>query len=239
MLARFLKVASLVPFAWTGAGCDHHAFSPPARALPLETVAPLPYGATGIQVEGGTHQTIFGPSVDSGTARVRRGVGDDTDVSVEASVLHVTGDSAVGTKPDVLTGRIGFKHRVLPFLAFTAGVGGGDSTGGGFVSPDIGAIVAYENPYVVPFFSVRGSLSQPIGARPVNTTGVTDTSSYVNTPQLTWIYGATLGLRIPLGWRADDRVRGSLLGGIGLTALGDRIDSYALMSASAGAEIVF
>jgi len=238
MPARFYRLQlALLPTCLT-LGCDHHAFSPPARALPLETVAPLSAGATGIQLEGGGHEeAAWGPSLVSGTARVRHGVGEDTDLSVEATVLHVMGQSTAGTNPDAGMARVGVKHRVLPFLSLTAGVGGGGSAGGGFVSPDIGAIVAYENPYVVPFFAMRGTLSQPIAARPINTTGVGDTMTYINTPELTWIYGGTVGLRIPL-W-PHERVSGSLIGGVGITMLNDRVEDAGYVSASGGAEVVF
>jgi hypothetical protein len=116
-------------------------------------------------------------------------------------------------------------------------VGGGGSAAGGFFSPDIGAIVAYENPYLVPFLAVRGSISQPIAAQPVNTTGVGDTMTYVSIPELTWIYRGTVGLRIPL-W-PHERVSGSIIGGVGITMLNDRVENAGYLSASGGAEVVF
>jgi hypothetical protein len=225
-------------------GCNHQVYSPPARLLPLESVATLARGETGVQLEGGVHGAVFGPSGESGSIRVRHGIADRTDVSMEASVMHIDGNSVANTYPYLFAGRAGVKHELLRWVSVTAGVGGGASAaGGGFVSPDLGVIVAYENRYFVPFFSLRASASVPFDTHPVDTgqAGSDAVGRWVYTPPLTWIGGGTAGVRIPLGWcgAAPCGVRGSLLGGLGLTYLGYDGASTGVASIAAGGELVF
>jgi hypothetical protein len=224
-------------------GCNHQVYSPPARLMPLESAATLGAGETGIQLEGGAHGAIFGPSGESGTLRVRHGIEEGTDVSMEASAMHIDGNAVAGTYPYLFAGRAGLKHEALPWLSLTAGLGGGASAGGGFVSPDVGVIVAYENRYAVPFFSLRASASVPFDTHPVDTgqAGSDAVGRWVYTPPLTWIGGGSAGLRIPLGWcdHAPCPVRGSLLGALALTYLGYDGASTGVVSLAGGGEIVF
>ncbi|HEY1697871.1 MAG TPA: hypothetical protein VGG39_37175 [Polyangiaceae bacterium] len=197
------------------AGCSTDVYLPPARLFPLESAATLPRGDTGVQVEGGVHGAGFGVSATSGTVRVRHGIDDATDASMEASVLHIEGAGPGDSYPNAFTTRIGVKHRVTPWLSVTAGVGGGASAGGGFVSPDLGVIVAYENRYFVPFLEARGGFSEPFDAQPV----VVGTQPGV-APPFTWIAGGVAGFRVPLRWcdgegQCDKPT--SLLGGLGVT----------------------
>jgi len=223
-------------------GCNHEVYSPPARMLPLESPATLGYGETGVQLEGGAHGAIFGPQGESGTVRVRRGIADGTDASGEVSVLHVDGSSAAGTYPYAFAARGGVKQRLTPWLSVGAGFGGGASAGGGFLSPDIGAVVGYENPYLVPFLSVRGGVSAPFATHTVDTSTPSDgVGKYVYTPPFTWVGGAVAGLRVPIGWcdPGPCPVRGSLLGGVGLTYLAGGGNSTGVASLATGGEIVF
>jgi len=245
--AKLCRVAAPALVAVASTACDHHAFSPPARSLPLETAATMPQGSFGLQAEGGAHGTIFGPTIYAGTARARYGVDDSTELSGEASLMNVAGVSAASTNPNIYSARVGFKHRLLPFearsgptLSVTGGVGAGGSAGGGFLSPDLGAIVSWENAYVVPFAAVRGSLSQPVASQPVDTSGSGDkVGTFVNVPELTWIGGLTAGIRLPLDWMIRGPVRAALLGGVGWTGLRDSVDSTSFVSAEGGAELVF
>jgi hypothetical protein len=211
--------------------------------LPLESAATLAPGETGVQLEGAAHGAILGLSGESGTLRVRHGVGEDTDASVEVSVLHIDGTSVAGTYPYAFATRAGMKHEVLPWLSLVAGAGGGASAGGGFVSPDLGAVASYENHYLVPFLSVRGGMSVPFAAHAVDTGSASDpVGKYVYTPQITWMGGAVAGLRVPLGWCGPGPcpVRGSLLGGLGMTYLGyAEGESSLVVSLAGGGEVVF
>ncbi|MGH7296114.1 MAG: hypothetical protein ACRELB_14320 [Polyangiaceae bacterium] len=198
------------------AGCTTAVYLPPARLFPIESAATLPRGDTGVHAEGGAHGAFLGASASSGTLRVRHGIGDGTDASLEASVLHIAGGGPGDSYPNAFTGRAGVKHRVTPWLSLTAGLGGGASAGGGFVSPDLGLIVAYENHYFVPFLEARGSFSQPFDAHPVVVGG-----QPAVVPPFTWIGGGVAGFRIPMSWNDADphEVRTSVLGALALTDL--------------------
>ena len=174
---------------------------------------------------GAGHGAIFGVNAESGTLR-RHGMGADTDLSADLSVLHINGNSVAGTYPTLRSaGRGGFKHRALRWLSLTgAGWGGGASAGGRFLSPDIGVIAAFENRYLVPFLAFRGSFSVPFDCHPVDTgqAGSHSVGQWVYVPPFTWIGGGVAGLRLPLGgWTegGPKSLRGSLLTGVGVTYL--------------------
>jgi hypothetical protein len=228
------RLAALLPLM---AGCAHHVYSPPARMLPLESVATLPRGETGVQGEFGGVSWIDGATA---SIRARRGFTDRAEVSAEASVLHVGHRSAAGTKRDGFGARAGAKYALASWLAITGGLGGGASAAGGFFSPDLAVIVAWENRYVVPFLSGRASLSLPVGARQVDVTGTDDTTTFVGTPTRTWILGATAGVRVPVGSPAPGSgARANLLAGVGATHLQDATEDQSVLQLGLGAELVF
>ena len=220
-------------------GCSHHIYSPPARVLPLESVAPVGAGKTGVQLEGSTHEALFGVDAIAGTARVRYGATEDLDVSGEANVVHIGGDSVAGTSPNVYSARVGTKLRVLPMLAVQGGVGAGTSAGGEFIAPDVGVIAAYENKYIVPFVAGRAMLSVPIGADPVDTSTDEDpVGTHVGTPQQTRGLAWNAGLKVPLPL-GDEDPWGSVLGGVGQTYLVDDEEDDTVTGWGLGAELVF
>jgi hypothetical protein len=217
-------------------GCVHHVYSPPARMLPLESAATLPPGEKSVQGELGGVSWIDGATA---SVRARRGFTESVDGSVEGSVLHVGRKSSAGTHPNAYAVRAGAKYLVQPWFALGGGVGGGGSSAGGFVSPDVAAIVSWENRWAVPFLSVRGSLSLPVGAREVDVTGTSDTARFAGKPGRTWIYGATAGLRVPWGFRDPGALRGNVLVGVGATHLSDSADDQGVVQLGLGAELVF
>jgi hypothetical protein len=239
---------ALVPLA---TGCNHSVFSPPARAVPLESAATLPRGDTGVALEGAHSGTIFGPEVLSGAARIRHGVSEGLDVSAEATLMRLSGTPApaADVSRNVYAGRIGAMGQLVspespwaPTVAVTGGLGGGVSAAGGYVSPDAGPIVAWENRWAVPFLSLRGGVSQPVGARSVDTSSVDDgPGRYVDTPRTTWIAAATAGVRVPIGWAEPEagKTRGSLLAGLGFTHLADTRDDETFAHLALGGEVVF
>lgn len=221
------------------AGCTTDVYLPPARLFPVESAATLPVGDTGVQVEGGAHGAIFGVSALSGTLRVRHGVAEGADASLDVSVLRVQGGSSATSFPDVVTARGGGKYEVTRWLSLVGGVGGGESAGGGFVGPDVGAIVAWENGVFVPFLELRGAFSVPFDARPV----VVVAGQPGVTPPFTWIGGGIAGFRIPMRWcdPGTCNVRTSLLGAFALTDFdyaGPNAPQVTL-SLGGGAEVTF
>lgn len=194
-------VAYFLPLLFS-VGCTRQMFSPPSRALPLETPATLDPGKSGLQLEGSGNGAMFGPDVYVGTARVRHGVAKDVDVSGEGTVMHLDSKEPVGTHPNAYAVRGGVKYRLFPALAVAAGLGGGASVAGGFVSPDFAVMTGYENRYFVPFFTLRAFTSHPLGARTVYL-GDSDNAPVYDRARLTYGYGWVLGGKVPLAENAN------------------------------------
>lgn len=210
-------------------------YSPPARLMPLETAATLKENQTGLAGEVGYAEAVFGPDVLSVSGRVRRLLIKDLDWTAEANLLHIfdRNENPTDVDPNVYSVRGGIKYRVVECLSFTGGVGGGASAGGGFVSPDLGVILAYENDYFVPFLSVRGYLSQPIAERTVSYGDDDDITS--ETPEFTFGWNPTAGFRIPLTRSSETS---SILIGIQLTHMAKTDHSAAFFGIAGGPEIV-
>ncbi|MGO9834099.1 MAG: hypothetical protein ACLP1X_07790 [Polyangiaceae bacterium] len=207
-------------------------FTPPTRPFPLETVATAGNGRTGEQVEIARSS---GLDADSATMRVRRGIGSDTDVSVEGTAIHVASGNS---DPDlrIWSGRAGVKRRVNEWLAFTGGLGAGAFGGDPFAGPDVGGIAAYENPYVVPFAALRGSVSIPLASRPVD-------FADQGTPRTDWFGQLAVGARFPLGCACQEpragELRGSILLGYSRTWYADTKNNGAFDAFAGGGEITF
>ncbi len=181
-------------------GCSHTVYSPPARLAPMQT--PAVTEGVAISGEGSSQGALFGPDVIGGAARVRVGLGETVELSGEAMVVHVDGDSSADTHPNIYGARVGGKwapEAVARFVAVTFGVGGGGHAGGGYVAPDLGFVFGYENPYVVPFVSVEATNSFPISPREVDTSsGDDEPGAHVDEPYETFALRATTGLRVPM-----------------------------------------
>ncbi len=107
-----------------------------------------------------------------------------------------------------------------------------------FVSPDLAAIVAWENPYVVPFLSAHGGMSFPIDARQIDVTGAGE-STTVGMPARTRLLGVTAGVRIPVGSDVAGKMHGNVLVGLGLTSLSDATDRQGVLQGGLAGEWVF
>ncbi len=239
---RLLHFVMSVAVSVVMVGCHNHVFSPPARTLPLEGVATLGRGRIGLAVEGGEHGEMMGPSVISGTVRFRAGIADQVDLSAEGHLIKIEGSSAVDTHPAIYAVRLGAKYQPIEVAALTAGSGTGVSAGGSYVSPDLGFIVGYPNPYAAPFFSARAMLSIPVQPHSVDTTPAgEEPGTNVAEPRLTGGCSTALGLRIPIpiGQKEIDGIAGSLLGAVGNTWLRDDGDESLLWGWSAGGELTF
>jgi len=168
--------------------------------LPLQS----PKVTEGVAVGGSTSSqgALFGPDVLAGEAHVRVGLAETVEIAAEAMLAHIDEKSSADTHPNIYAGRIGLKwapELTSRFLAFTAGAGGGGHAAGGYVSPDVGLVVGWENKYVVPFTSFEGSVSVPIAAKEVDTSGEDDdVGTHVDTPDTTWALRTTVGVRVPV-----------------------------------------
>jgi hypothetical protein len=72
-------------------------------------------------------------------------------------------------------------------------------------------------------------------------TEVGDSATFAGTPERTWIFGATTGVRVPLGSSrpASGAVRGNLLVGVGMTHLQDSKDDQDALQLGFGGELIF
>jgi hypothetical protein len=168
---------------------------------------------------------------------VRTRLAERVDGSAELGFAHFwrQGWSNQGTHPNLYVARVGLKYRLADWLALGGGVGGGGSAGGGLFSPDLGPIVAYENPTLVPFASLRGFVSLPIHPQWVRYDSGDDLM--VDRPKTTYGWTGTLGLRVPLG--PSSAPRGSVLVGGQVTEVADEDDHEFFYTGTLGGEALF
>ena len=215
--------------------CTPHVFSPPARTAPMEAPTPVGEGRTSLQVEGGSTSELFGDPIVQGTARLRYGLRDDLELVTEANLLYFTvgGNSSTAAHQGVYSLRLGVRRNFTRHFALTGGLGGGGSAGGGFLSPDVGIIAGYDNPYAIPFVTTRVFFSQPLTQNEV--TIQHDEEVITRAPEVSYGFGLTTGLRVPFGDRADPT--GSVLAGASFTLLADGEEVRGFSGFSAGLEL--
>jgi hypothetical protein len=242
-MTRMSSAFALLPLlAVSSLACEHNVYSPPALPLPLEAPRSLNQGQTAIQAEGASEGAmLWGPDVVVGGAAVHRGFGHGTEASLGGNVVHIRGDSAAGTSPDIISARAGAKQELWGHhLSALVGLGGGHSAGGSFVSPDLGLIVGFDNPYVVPFASAHVMASVPIAARQVDTSAPPDPpGTHVDTPKTTGGYGGTFGLRIPIGDPDSESVHAGLAGGMSFWKLYSDGNDIGFLGLGGSADIIF
>jgi len=192
----------LAALAALATACSPIAVSAPTRTLPLETAETVREGHVGVRAGGGIHTDGWGGELGTGTGGVGIGVARDVELQAEGSFAWSDAVSQRGRSPFFAAGHVGVKHRVLDVLAFTGGIGFGAGPWGSFFGGDLGAILAYENPYVIPFFAARLQISTPLDA---STELVTDDNGVTTmlTPHTTlWLQPST-GLRFPICWQDE------------------------------------
>ena len=182
--------------------CSPYVHSPPGRSFPLESSKALYPRETGVQVEGGG--SAGGEvGVPGFTLRVRHGIVKQLDGSAEFNFESVrpNGDlSFAGANHFLMSGRIGLKYAIIDHIAITGGCAVGGWAGGAFVSPDISLILAWENPYAIPFITGGGYTSHPFNAKTVVLHDSDPTGEdFFGLPVLTWGWTVSGGLRIPIG----------------------------------------
>ena len=186
-----------------GLGCSPYVHSPPGRTFPLESSKTLYPRETGVQLEaGGALGADIG--LPGFSLRVRHGIVEHLDGNAEFNFASIRADNHYhfdGANPFVFSGRVGLKYAIIDHVALAAGCAVGAWAGGGFVSPDLSLILAYENPAAIPFFSVGGYTSHPFNEKLVTLSGGDSSYSperFVGQPVLTWGWTASAGLRVPL-----------------------------------------
>ena len=184
-------------------GCLAYVHSPPGRSFPLEAAKTLYARETSLQLEagGGVNLTVGIPGFN---LRVRRGIVDQLDTSLELGYqrINTPDDNLANVDRHLGTGRVGIKYAIIDHVALTTGLGGGFWAGGGFLSPDLSMIFAWENPYCVPFIDGGAYTSHPVRARDISIiedrTGDTQGDIVRAAPVFTYGWTTGFGLRIPV-----------------------------------------
>ena len=198
--------------AASASSCSPYLHSPPARMVPLEAAKALPKGDFAVQgaLAGGV--AIFGPSVGAGTAQGRYGFGRGFEGAAEVgfAALGARGsDWTTNARRSMFAARAGFKYEVASWFAVQAGLGGGVSAGGGYISPDAGAIFSYQGEHIVPFFSGGVFYSVPLAEKDIVFTN--GDRMEVLRADKTIGYQGNLGLRIPFTDSRSDSPRSAVM----------------------------
>lgn len=184
-------------------GCSAHVFSPPANIAPMESVAVTPTDETRLAGFVTSQKLDFGPHTTTLSARVKQGLGHNFEAGLDANFTAFDTSQA---KNEDLAGQVGSARingkwsPIGNYFALTAGFGAGTHTGGQFIAPDLGIVLAYENQYLIPYANVSAFLSQPLNAKPVDISYSDDDSAkpLIQTPDTTWGATWTLGVKLPL-----------------------------------------
>ncbi len=250
MTTRNALIAALSVLCFTG--CSH-VFSPPARVNMLESSAVIDEGDHAIAVVPGATRAVWGFNALSLTGTYKQGIGYDVEIGADANVIMISNDSGpsvkgttgnitkTGDNPIVMSGRIRGKW-APSFLgenvALTGGLGGGYApAGGGFISPDFGIILAYENRYLVPYLGLNTFVSQPIGAKPVDVGREKGAEvAEFEEAQFSWGYDLNMGLKLPIQHKEGQI---NLHAGIRILVLFDEDTSEAALGFMLGPEFVF
>ncbi|MBA2665032.1 MAG: hypothetical protein H0U74_22285 [Bradymonadaceae bacterium] len=221
--------------------CTAHVFSPPANLAPLESVRVTEEGTHKFAGFASIQEIDFGPRTTTLTLRARRGLGQNLDLGLDAHAVAFDTDRGADQEAERLLGivRLGGKWSPLDnYVALSAGVGAGAHPGGQFIAPDLGIVLAYENPYLIPFANLSGFLSQPINAQAVDISHREQPiGTVVQSPQFTW--GATwaLGLKLPLTNAAGTAISPYL--GLSGMMLWDEVEHMRIMGMTAGIDAAF
>jgi hypothetical protein len=175
---------------------------------------------------------VFGPSVAGVRATYRYGLDDKLELSAAPSAVWIMGAGRRDSHAGIYGLRAALKYAPIRHVSGSVGLGAGASAAGGFLSPDFGLTVGWENRYLIPFAAARMFLSAPIVPRYVHFTTSDDADDGVNDPDADrdyhrrrphFSYGFQLstGLRAPLYWSAEPRYKPSLICALGVIFLLD------------------
>src|SRR5262249_2397873 len=152
-------------------------------AFGIHGIRPLAQGQRALDLEVSQHAAIFDPAVGAAAGRLRTGIGDNTEASVEATVMQVEDTGPSNPDRSIYAGRAGVRTNPGrgPFAVF-AGVGGGLApAAGSFVAADAGLAIGYDNCVIVPVAQGAGLISRPLESRPVDVTTEDNTMTHTST----------------------------------------------------------
>jgi hypothetical protein len=221
-------------------GCSQKVYSPPSQLFAVTPIAALPETQQAFDVDVSRHAQIFDPPLDTGAARMRFGVGETAEISVEGAAAALREDGPSSSARTFYTGRAGVRTNPGkgPFTFFAGAGGGFAAAGGTFAAVDVGAAVGYENCVLVPSFQASAYVSEPFDARPIDVT-VDPKDPTFDTPSSTLGGVLRAGLRLSLTPSACRRGEQStwLVAGFGVTKMMDRDSDAAIGGAGLGISI--
>ncbi len=224
-----------LPALLLATACSHNVYTPPSRAFAITSPKVLEEGKTVARANVSSSSQIFGPEIVAASAGFRRGTGNHVELVADVSYASVAEASAAGTNRNVTMGRLGGKVHPTESknLALTAGLGGGYAPAAGmYASADVGAVVGYENRYLIPFASAGAYTSVPIDPKEVDTTQPGDDVQRLDTPEKTLGLTIGAGVKVPLNTT-------SLLIGITWVQVHDDDSQDVFMTIGAGIETSF
>jgi len=153
----------------------------------------------------GGSDVVFGPGVVGASAEVRHGLTDRIDVATTASATVVVGGDLDDPPHRGVYSARAFAHVVLVprILSLQAGLGGGASAAGGYLSPDLGLILGYENDAFVPYLHGATFSSIPLTERRLDLRFDGDTDPDFQTAFASIGFRFGVGARIPIGPGVD------------------------------------
>lgn len=176
-------------------GCSTHLFSLPGRTVPLESAEVLAAGRKSVSVEGSGGSLVFGPAIYTASARLRLGMDN-----AKGYELDVEANGMLASEHVALGARAGTKVRIWEFLSLTTGVGAGGSSMGGYVSPDLGFLMSYENADFIPFGGARVWVSAPFAKDTLYLSDNGESDGTIRPYEAGFTFGTafTAGARIPI-----------------------------------------
>ncbi len=182
--------------------CTSVAVTPPIRTVPLETVATTRERHVALRGSAGVHAPWQAVATASGGVSV--GVHPDVELQLDGAYgysEHLDEHETRTVSGHVGAARIGMKYELTEFFAVSVGAGGGVGPWGTYLGGDVGGILAYENPYAIPFFAARLQLVGPIS--PQTEVIVQDSTSTRLTPSTVLYMQPSIGVRFPIPISAD------------------------------------
>ena len=194
----------LLPLLATFTGCAVHAFTPPARPMPLSSMETPKNGEGDLQLDGTANGEPLGPGITSGNARYRRGVADDVAITGDLGFMRANGE-AMGETPFAGTARVGaqVQHDVNGELMAGAFAGAGMGyapAAGGWLSADVGVGFTGMNRHIRPTFVVDAYASQPFASETFYASGTA-----LRLPR-------TFGTQFLVGFELGKRERAAVIG---------------------------
>ena len=192
--------------------CEPRMYTPPARLWPQETSPkPLDAGTSALAAAGGMSFGYcgFDFTAGSGSLTYRRGLPHGLETNATVSYLRLstsgygatTGEDRQSFAPSAVSFHLGARYgpRALQrFVSGRLGAGMGFSPVANYAGLDLGTVLGWHNPWVVPFVSPGLYVSFPFNTKRVYVVDLEDRVSGITADEadITWGFEAGGGLKV-------------------------------------------